>query len=258
MLENSDITSVALRHAELFPVAIVIAFLANSSGFSGGVLFQPIIYFTQSLPLSTSIATGIASETIGMTGGAFRYQQMKKISWPIILPSLLWIFLGVCAGYTIFHFIPQRPLKFLLALVLISVALLKIWELYSPPKTSSTNYGPAWRPLVGFLGGIGSASTGTGVCELHQPLFERVLRQRLIAANAAAITCEAWGNLWISAFNLNWGMIDFSVLMWTGPGVIIGSQLGARYSDRIPAHAMKLLFSLAVLSIGLFYLKQTI
>jgi uncharacterized membrane protein YfcA len=56
----------------MFPVAVVVAILANSSGFSGGVLFQPIYNLFLNIPIQNAVATGIATETIGMTSGAFR------------------------------------------------------------------------------------------------------------------------------------------------------------------------------------------
>ena len=62
----------------MFPAAIVVCILASSSGFSGSVLFQPVFYFIAKVPLGQSIATGIATETIGMTTGALTYFMMKN------------------------------------------------------------------------------------------------------------------------------------------------------------------------------------
>ena len=63
----------------MFPVAVVIAILANSSGFSGGVLFQPIFNLFLQLPIQASVATGIATETVGMTSGTIRYIMYKMV-----------------------------------------------------------------------------------------------------------------------------------------------------------------------------------
>lgn len=253
---DSAFWAIAFSRIELLPVAILVAFLANSSGFSGGILFQPFIYFTQGLSLPVSIATGIASETIGMVSGATRYHWMRKIEWSEIKPGLLFVFFGVVAGYSIFQLVSQPVLKLVLALFLISISLLKFWELFTKAQSRSKNTSSAWTAGVGFFGGVGSACTGTGACELHQPYFERLRGLTIISANAAAIATEAWANLWISAFNLSWGLIDFSVLIWTGPGVLIGSQFGALASRILPPRLMKFVFSMGVLAIGSFYLFQ--
>ncbi len=63
----------------VFPYAVAVATIANASGFSGGVLFQPFFNFALRLPIGQSIATGVATETIGMSSGACRYFLMRKI-----------------------------------------------------------------------------------------------------------------------------------------------------------------------------------
>ena len=65
----------------MFPISLVIAILANSSGFSGGVLFQPIYNLFLNVPIAGSVATGIATETVGMTSGALRYFWQKKVNF---------------------------------------------------------------------------------------------------------------------------------------------------------------------------------
>jgi len=64
----------------VFPCAVLVAVIANASGFSGGVLFQPFFNFVLQLPLQQSIATGIGTETIGMSSGAYRYRRMSASS----------------------------------------------------------------------------------------------------------------------------------------------------------------------------------
>jgi uncharacterized membrane protein YfcA len=258
-MSSVEFWSAALERIELFPTAICVAFLANSSGFSGGVLFQPIIYFTQGLPLAQSVSTGIATETIGMSSGATRYHLMKVIDWRPIRSSLVWVFIGVIGGYLFFKFASPKNLKTVLGCVLIGLSLLKFYELLRPSKQRPVTEKPRkLAALFGILGGAGSASTGTGVCELHQPFFERKCGMPVVQANASAIATEAWGNICISILNLSFGLVDFSVLVWTGPGALIGAQLGAFSSKWIPTRFMKAAFSVCVFIIGSFYLYQTL
>ena len=246
----------ALDRVELLPLSIAVAFVANASGFSGGVLFQPLMYFTQGLPLASSIATGIASETLGMSSGALRYHLQRQVPWREVWPGLPWVALGVAAGTPVLLYASAPVLKGVLSAALVAVAALKLWELRHATVPRPASAGHAARALVGLLGGIGSASTGTGVCELHQPWFERLRGRAVREANAAAVATEAFGNLLISAMNLVAGNIDPTVLVWTGPGCILGAQLGARYAHLLPERALKAAFAVSVLGIGGFYLWQ--
>jgi uncharacterized membrane protein YfcA len=255
----TDFWEQALERIELLPISIVVAILANSSGFSGAVLFQPIMYFTQGLPLPVSIASGIASETIGMSSGAIRYHLARRVPWPEVRPSLLWVAIGVWIGYIIFREVSNLWLKGILATVLIGVSLLKLAEIFVfRPVSGLSRSDLLWRRGIGLIGGVGSASVGTGVCELHQPYFERVRRLAVIPSNAAAIATEAWGNILISILNLSWGMIDFTVLIWTGPGCFIGAQIGAGIAHLLNERWMKLVFAAGVMCIGIFYMYQVL
>ena len=65
-----------LEYWYIFPLAICICILCTASGFSGSVLFQPFFNFILGIPITQSIATGIATETIGMSSGAITYWRM--------------------------------------------------------------------------------------------------------------------------------------------------------------------------------------
>ena len=105
-----------------FPLAIFVCILATSSGFSGGVLFQPVFYFILKIPIAQSIATGIATETIGMTWGALNYVLLNdaktKIDRRAIKSIAPFVIVGVFAG--IFFL----PFVFLLVLRVLRLFLL--------------------------------------------------------------------------------------------------------------------------------------
>ncbi|MFN8847047.1 MAG: sulfite exporter TauE/SafE family protein [Bdellovibrionales bacterium] len=244
-------------YVALLPVAILIAILANSSGFSGGVLFQPVFYFFLQIPLPMSIATGIATETLGMSSGAWRYFKMKLIDFTKYKELLPWIFLGNLLGIFLFKSISVDNLRLFLGLILILIASFQLYLLQQ--KKSELNVGP-WKkrsPFVALFSGTSSALTGTGQAELMQPLLMLVKKIDVRKANATAIALEASGNILISIFNLKTGNINFSILLWTGLGVIIGGQIGAWKSVKVPSQWLRLAFSILVLGIGFFYLYRS-
>lgn len=189
----------------MYQTAILICVLATSSGFSGSVLFQPVYYFIAKVPLAQSIATGIATETVGMTTGAFTYLAMKRklhtngsstrISLQALLSVLPFVLVGVIVGFYVFYKAPRPILRLIVGVVIASIAL---YQLRASTMEVDQSRSPALDKLQSprsrlyqFIAGAFSASTGTGVAEMHQPLFEHKALLGPFQSNATAICLEA-------------------------------------------------------------------
>lgn len=241
------------------PVAIIIAILANSSGFSGGVLFQPIFNLFLNIPIQNSVATGIATETIGMTSGAARYLWYRMVELPIGFTMIMLTIPGVVLGNHILMIINGDLLKLFLGVIIIALATMQIFSAARRYYGTKENipiediYGFMWVPPIG---GFFSAATGTGVCEIGQPLLERGLNIKTRRANATAILVEATADWIITILNLHAGLILWNVWIFTGLGVVIGGQIGPFLSRYLPERLLKVIFSLAVMVIGTFYITK--
>lgn len=245
----------------MFPIAVVVAILANSSGFSGGVLFQPLYNIFMHIPVQNSVATGIATETVGMLSGAIRYFMQDKIERAVGVILVMLVIPGVVVGQHILTIIHPDLLRFLLGIVILILAFMQLVSVarnrYGKRKDIPVEdvYPFMWAPV---LGGFFSATTGTGMCEISQPLLERGLDVQTKRANATAIWIEAMGDIIITILNLQAGMILWNILMFSGPGVIIGGQIGPVVAKYLPEKALKIIFSLAVIVIGCFYVYKGI
>jgi uncharacterized membrane protein YfcA len=241
----------------MFPISIVIAILANSSGFSGGVLFQPIYNLFLNVPVQGSVATGIATETVGMTSGAIRYFMQNQIEKGIGLVVVMLVIPGVVVGNHILIIINENILRFFLGFVIVGIAAMQLRSVAIGEYGNRENipvedvYPFMWVP---FLGGFFSATTGTGICETTQPLLEKGLKLKTKKANATAIWVEAMGDWIITILNLQAGLIIWKIWIFTGTGVIIGGQIGPYIAKYLPEKILKLIFSLAVIVIGIFYI----
>ncbi len=245
----------------MFPVAVVIAILANSSGFSGGVLFQPIFNLFLQLPIQTSVATGIATETVGMTSGAIRYIYYKMVELPLGFTMLMLAIPGVVLGNHALIVISGDLLKFILGFIILFVASMQFVNAMRRSFGKRDNvpvediYPFMWiPPISGFF----SAATGTGVCEMSQPLLEKGMNLKTKRANATAILIEASADWVITILNLQAGMILWKLWIFTGAGVIIGGQIGPYLSRFLPERLIKIIFSVAVVIIGSFYIYKGI
>lgn len=243
----------------MFPVAIVIAILANSSGFSGGVLFQPIFNLFLHLPIQTSVATGIATETVGMTSGAIRYIYYKMVELPLGFTMLMLAIPGVVLGNHALIVINGDLLKLILGFIILFVATMQFVNAIRKTFGKRDHvpvediYPFMWiPPISGFF----SAATGTGVCELSQPLLEKGMNMKTKRANATAILIEASADWVITILNLQAGMILWKLWIFTGAGVIIGGQIGPFISRFLPERIIKVIFATAIVVIGSFYIYK--
>ncbi len=245
----------------VFPYAIFVATFANASGFSGAVLFQPFFNFGLQLPMAQSIATGIATETIGMTSGAVRYHFMKKIDWSAVKVLLPPILIGVLLGITLFYKLTPPVLRLIVGLVVGAIAIMQlskvIKNIYGDKELANTTALKRTR-WIGFFSGSFSACTGTGVAEMSQPLLEGKGELKVHRANATAIALEAGADWMITIINLSAGSLRFDILLFSVSGVLVGSQLGALVSPKIPAKLLKICFGICVLGIALVYLYMGI
>jgi uncharacterized membrane protein YfcA len=246
----------------LFPTASLVCILATASGFSGSVLFQPIFYFLLRVPLAQSIATGIATEAIGMTNGAVTYaltrDEKTNIDWKAIQSVSPYVITGVVAGILFFVYAPRPLLRMMVGLV---ISMIAIYQIYLAGKhrlgrQSHTDLTVLSRPrnrIYQFMAGAFSASTGTGVAEMHQPLFEEKGGLATLRANASAICIEAIADWIITLTNLKLGNLRYDILIFTVAGVLVGGQIGPRLARFLPPRLTKVLFGISVAFIGAIY-----
>lgn len=245
----------------VFPYAVLVAVTANASGFSGAVLFQPFFNFVLRLPIAQSIATGIATETVGMSSGAYRYVRMKKIDYAAVKLLLPVAVIGALLGLFFFSKLPREYLRLAVGLV---VGFIAVYQLYRAAKGLLGNLELAdlgelkKRRWHSFLSGAFSAVTGTGVAEMHQPLLEHWGKLQTKRANATAILLEALVDIVITIFNLTVGNINFSILIFSVSGVIIGAQIGALISPYLPDRILKTIFGISVFGISSVYVVTAI
>lgn len=250
----------SLEYWYVFPYAILVCILANVSGFSGSVLFQPFFNFVLGLPIAQSVANGIATETIGMTSGSIGHWRAKSGTDVKAVKTVVpYVFLGIIAGLFLFAFLPKLYLRLLVGVVIFIIAS---YQLYLAFKGETGYADKADLKVLGslkcrikqFFAGVGSASTGTGIAEIHQPMYEQDAGLTNKRANATAILIEALGNWLITFFNLSMGNLRFDVLIFSAAGVAIGGQIGPFVTKYVPDKVGKSIFGVSVSVIGLIYI----
>ena len=245
----------------MLPIAICVTTTASASGFSGGVLFQPIYNIFLNAPMVYAVATGVATETIGMTSGAARYLYYKMIDLPIAFTIIMLTIPGIILGSHALSIINDSLLKFALGFIVLSIATVQLISAVqntlgtreSVPIEDIYPYMP-YPTIAGFF----SATTGTGIAEMAQPLLEKNLKLKTKKANATAIFANAVGDWIITILNIQAGFISWEIWIFAGTGAFIGGQIGPYISRYLPDRLLKVIFSICIIIIGTFYIIQGI
>jgi uncharacterized protein len=254
----------SLEYWYVFPLAILVAILCNASGFSGSVLFQPFFNFILQVSITQSVATGIATETIGMSSGAFRYWKMgNKIDFAAVKKVFPYVYAGIIAGIFLFVFLPKTWLRLTVGCTIFSIASYQLYLAYIGKfgvdnKADIKVISSTVSRIKSFFAGVASASTGTGIAEIHQPMFEQDAGLDTKKSNASAILIEALGNWFITLLNIKLGNINYEVLIFSASGVIIGGQIGPYVANYIPQRILKTIFGVSVSMIGIIYIVTSI
>ena len=65
----------------MFPISILIATIAMSSGVGGAIFFAPILLLGLGLPPEVAIGVGLITEVFGFTSGVVAYLRRKLVDF---------------------------------------------------------------------------------------------------------------------------------------------------------------------------------
>ncbi len=268
MLLLSPITLNGLSEFSLFSfIGVLGAIFANSTGAGGGVVFIPLfneLNFTE----QQSIATSFAIQCFGMTAGAFTWwfhykaektelrlwQGSKRIIGITSISSILglWLVYGnKLASPSSLHSSFSWFSLLLGIFIIITIFFLK------PHRERSQIYLLDWLALItiGLFGGALTAWLSVGVGELLA-IYLILRRFDISMAVAAAVIVSAfsvWAAIWqhtLIQFEVYW-----QVVLFAGPGAVLGGVFAKTLVTHLSATKLKLFFAFWLLIIGLVGIK---
>lgn len=257
-----------LAHWWVFPAAIGFATLAIGSGVSGALFFSPFFMFVVGLEPAQAIGAGLLTEVFGMGNGLREYVGQKVVDYA----TAKWLLVGsvpaIVAGALLSSWVPSTTLKaiFGVGLVILAGFLLffpapeeceegqrqgRLIGEKSADKAETVveardgevfRYPTCWRPP-----GVGMAAGGgliTGMISAGLPEIvtaQLVLRCRVpprvaIATSVFVLAITAAVGAVVHAFSAE---PVWYVVVWSVPGVLIGSAIGSRVGKFLPADLME-------------------
>ncbi len=257
----------------MFPIAIVIATIAMSSGVSGAIFFAPIFLLGLGLSPEVAIGAGLITVVFGFTSGLVAYLRRKLVDFKLARSILMFSIPMAIVGVVAAKYVNPNILKAILGLGLFAVA----YSLLGAPAPGSvegtdqqienekkagsmrsltsadgeqfcyTIPNKRMGAVVAIVGGFFTGMISTGLGELNSYyLLQRckVPGKVAVATSVFAVAftamAAATGHVinFVSAGGESLGTV-FGLVVFTAPGVVIGGQLGPCIATKISQHALK-------------------
>jgi len=268
MLLLSPIDISGMSDYSLFSfIGVLGAIFANATGAGGGVVFIPLfnqLNFTE----QQSVATSFAIQCFGMTAGAFTWwfhyksektqlrlwQGFKRIISITSISSVIGIWLVYGNQLTSPNSLQQSFSWFSLVL---GIFIITTVFFIKPHRERSQLYLLDWLCLItiGLFGGALTAWLSVGVGELLA-IYLILRRFDISMAVAAAVIVSAftvWAAIWqhtLLQFEVYW-----QVVLFAGPGAVLGGIFAKTLVTHLSASKLKLFFAFWLLVIGIVGIK---
>ncbi|WP_440874525.1 sulfite exporter TauE/SafE family protein [Thalassotalea sp. PLHSN55] len=252
-----------LDYAPFSFLGVLGAIFANSTGAGGGVIFIPMfnqLNFTE----AQAIATSFGIQCFGMTAGAitwYRHYHAEKRElklWQgfkrIIAITSITSVIGIAATYWLEVKSPaslHNSFSWFSLLIGVFIVASVLW--LKPHRERSQIYWYDWLILsaIGLFGGAVTAWLSVGVGELLA-IYLIIRRFDISMAVAAAVVISAisvWAAIWqhtLVNFQVFWQVVIFA-----GPGAVLGGIFAKTLVTHLSATRLKLFFASWLLVIGI-------
>ncbi len=243
-----------------FFVGAIGAIFANSTGAGGGVIFIPV-FSGLGLEPQQSISTSFAIQCFGMTAGALSWlhYRVKLVdhSWPQFYKII-----SVCTPFSIsglwlcqwLAFSPPQSMLFTFGLFSIVLGTALIFKLRYPVAYSDMTliHRNDFIALAGisFIGGIITAWLSVGVGEIIAIylLFRKVNPVMSVAVAVIVSALTVWGSAYIHFLEDTKTL--FNIVLFAGPGAIIGGLLARKLVLLLSAKKLKAFFGVWIILSG--------
>lgn len=276
----------------MFPISILVATTAMASGVEGATFFAPILILILGLPPEVAIGVGLITEVFGFASGLYAYQRKRLIDYQLGMSLLVATIPLALLGTWLSGIIDPNLLKLVLGIGLLAVGTnflrtpshdeihklsQKTKEFNSDKEVTCliTNTGEeicyqVCNPTEGrFIAGIGSLFMGmvsTGLGEMNGFYLLRRCRVPAKVSVATSVFVVAITALFASIGHLIKFVqiggdsinIVMSLIIFTGPGVVIGGQIGSMVASRIPQNTLERALGILFVLVALVMLGDLI
>lgn len=249
------------QYGQFLFLGITGAIFANATGAGGGVIFIPVF---SSLNFSEvqSVSTSFMIQCFGMTAGAiswsgyYRRHHHHDKTWSGFIPSILLAatcsVLGLWSSQLWQLSSPSSlHTSFSLFSIILGIAII-ISSQRRPLQSHRLNAQDyCWLAIIGYLGGIITAWLSVGVGELLviYLMLRGVCAKMAVAIGVVVSAITVWSASPIHVFASSSHTL-FELVLFAGPGAIIGGLLARKLALFLPVRTLKLFFSSWIILTG--------
>lgn len=242
-------------------LGLLVGILGTLVGAGGGFLLTPILIFV--LPqMDSHHLTAISMLAIfaNSCSGTIGYTRHKQIHWRSVVAFSITSVPGAFLGIFIGEHLSRASFESLFSIFLIIFGIFIFQRSFHNRDKARVSDHVEWQPKKIFWGsimsfGVGVLSTllGIGGGIVHVPMLSHWLGYpvHIAAGTSHAILAFTSGFAVLEHFFKN----DYSDLpafvFYMALGLVIGAQIGAKFSKRVPSHIIMRILGLAVISVAL-------
>lgn len=197
--------------------------------------------------------------------GIFSYQKNRLVAWPMVLPMALTAVLSAWLGVHVAIRLPPEILKAFFGAFLFAsgVNLLRSSRRdrggEEPPGPGAVPLAALGGLMVGFITSL--LGVGGGIVAIPILIYVMKLEMRKVAATSLGVvvfsalvasgtyTAAGWARPGLPSGSLGYIFAPVGLALW--PGAVLTARYGARLNQRMNPRALKILFGLVFLLVGL-------
>ncbi len=265
----------------MFPAGLIISMIAMAAGIGGAVFFSPLFFLVLKLEPQVAFAIGLLIEIVGFESGAIGYARQKLIEYRCAKLALKASIPAAIAGVFIADFIPPIVLLAIFGggMLLLAVVFLLPEKKLLPkdPSLHEPHHHRIWDfhwekidfPFYGLsaIGGLFLGMVSAGLGETNEYNIEKRLNMPPARASGTSvfiviITALAASVIHIAEFVIhsNYGIFEdvIAIIIFAGPGSIIGAQLGVKGSKYLSHNKKKILLAIIFFIISILTFLRVI
>ena len=242
-----------------FPAGVIIASLASTVGIGGGILWMPFFIIILKLAPETAVVTSLLVQTAGMGSGSIAFIRKRIADLHLAAFLLLLTLPGLGIGALLTRLLSAANLELALGILTLTTAFLFVSANQKYSDTGRNRIALKSARRYGWIVSLMAVTSGmlsVSIGEWLVPLMRNRMKLRMRSAVATSIvtifgTCVAGSGLHV----ILGSSAELTILAWAIPGVVIGGQIGPRFTERINERMLKevFIFLLTLIGIHLIY-----
>lgn len=248
---------------ELILLSGVIGFFAGLTGgalgIGGGVVLVPLFLMVLGLNMKAAVGTSLACLVAYSAVGFISQARYGNVRWAVFGKLVPLGLVGSYLGGELTTRLPVSDLKrafgAIMLLVGVKLAFFPNWPRVGEARAA---HGRAWLQLllIGFVAGLVGGTLGIGGGVLLVPIFLMVVGMNMREAVGTSLACLVAYSPVAMVRRVVEHDVDWPVFLMVMPLGLVGSWLGVRLANRLPAVLLKrtfgVLMMLLAVKFGLF------